>query len=189
MPRKKNIKLTLAGLIPHFNRTDEAQKGQVNVCFYFTEDLWEVFWMQKGRQLILIIFILVIIFVIFKSLGWICRVRCQFCCFGVWVTTPGTISYPLQEFGNGGSGIKNSFIQLAEQVANIYTLSNYWVCGGPMGLETWPWLLPSGWHVTTAELTAAPTGKIRIHLHGQTSIPLGNLLSESNSARWYPHWD
>ena len=57
-----------------------------------------------------------------------------------YISISVAIGYPPQNFGDGGGGIKNSFLQLAEQVANVYNLTNCWVCGGPMGLETWPWV-------------------------------------------------
>ena len=41
----------------------------------------------------------------------------------VWVAIPGTISYPLKDFRDEGNDIKNSFMQLAEQIASVYNLT------------------------------------------------------------------
>ncbi|XP_074939559.1 endogenous retrovirus group 3 member 1 Env polyprotein-like [Phalacrocorax aristotelis] len=58
----------------------------------------------------------------------------------VWVAIPGTISYPLRDFRDEGNDIKNSFMQLAEQIASVYNLTECWICGGPFGLSSWPWV-------------------------------------------------
>ncbi|XP_032867588.2 uncharacterized protein LOC116965925 [Tyto alba] len=34
---------------------------------------------------------------------------------------------------------QNEFVVLGQQVANTFNLTNCWVCGGPLGLESWPW--------------------------------------------------
>ncbi|XP_062431044.1 endogenous retrovirus group V member 2 Env polyprotein-like [Rhea pennata] len=34
---------------------------------------------------------------------------------------------------------ENEFVTLGYSVAHIFNLTNCWVCGGPFGLESWPW--------------------------------------------------
>ncbi|XP_040978490.1 endogenous retrovirus group 3 member 1 Env polyprotein-like isoform X1 [Aquila chrysaetos chrysaetos] len=38
-----------------------------------------------------------------------------------------------------GSLWQNEFIVLGQQAANTFNLTNCWVCGGPLDLESWPW--------------------------------------------------
>ena len=52
--------------------------------------------------------------------------------------TPGLVSYPLRDFGDEGNDIKNSFMQLAEQITSVYNITKCWICGGPVGLSSWP---------------------------------------------------
>lgn len=39
-----------------------------------------------------------------------------------------------------GQEWENQFAALGEEVAEVFNLSNCWLCGGPGGSEEWPWL-------------------------------------------------
>ena len=50
--------------------------------------------------------------------------------FNIW----GNSCTPLFDLG-----WQNEFMALGQQVTNTFNLTNCWVCGGPLGLESWPW--------------------------------------------------
>ena len=39
-----------------------------------------------------------------------------------------------------GQEWRNNFFTLGEEVAKAFNLSNCWICGGPGGTESWPWV-------------------------------------------------
>jgi len=84
--------------------------------------------------LILCIILMVIALLIFIG----CTVYHRRHCF--WATvlftpsTTGNLSLPTL-----GHKWENKFIVLGSEVDHQFNLSNCWVCGGPTGLESWPW--------------------------------------------------
>lgn len=54
---------------------------------------------ECSKAVILIIYILMTIFVIFRSLGWVCRAKCQFCSFGVLSQPPEQSVVPFKTLG------------------------------------------------------------------------------------------
>lgn len=64
--------------------------------------------------------------------------------------------YFLVLFLQGQLSHGNNFFILGEEVAKAFNLSNCWVCGGPGGAESWPWVAgpvePKGWVSNLSEV-------------------------------------